>query len=68
MIVMDGTYSGGHLPPLHLEFALLDNKTQVCEVQVIFRCCSFTKSFQGDVVGVAHVIGVVYPLFSLISA
>jgi len=46
---------GAHIPPPHMEFALLGNKNQVCRVQVTFRCRSFTKMFRGVVASVAHV-------------
>ena len=59
---------GTHIPPPYLEFALLGNKTQVCGVQVFFHGRSYTKMYQGVVIGAAPMfIGVSCPSFSLIS-
>ena len=56
------------MPPPHLEFALLGNKTQVCVVQVPFRSRPLSKTYQGVVVGVATmVVCVTCLLFLLIS-
>jgi hypothetical protein len=57
-----------YIPPPHLEFALLSNTTQVCEVQASLHNLSITKNYHGVVVGVALMfLGVTCPSFFVIS-
>ena len=65
---MRETYLGTHMPPPHLEFALLGNKTQVCGVQVYFRSCSLSKTYESVVAGIVPMfVGVTCPSFFFIS-
>jgi hypothetical protein len=58
-----------HIPPPHLKFALMSNKTQVCGDQASFRSLSLTKkTYQSVVLDVAHMfVGIIYPSFFLVS-
>ena len=66
---MRGTFTrDAHIPPSHLKFALLGNKTQACGDQASLYKCFLTKAYQGVAVDVAHMfLGVTCPPFFSIS-
>jgi hypothetical protein len=56
-----------HIPPPHLKFALLRNKTQVCGDQASFRSHSLTKNWPKCCSWAHMFVGIICPSFFLVS-